>query len=58
MGNLMVVGFTKALAEGEGASVSTGRFYMYAALTFVVAILFSVVASRYHYRDATAAAGK
>lgn len=58
MGNLMVVGFTKLLAEGESASVSTERFYMYAGLTFFVAILFSVIVSRYQYRDASAAVGK
>jgi POT family proton-dependent oligopeptide transporter len=58
MGNLMVVGFTKALAQGESDSVSTGRFLMYAGLTLVVAVLFSVVATRYQYRDAAAAQGK
>jgi POT family proton-dependent oligopeptide transporter len=58
MGNLMVVGFTKALAAGESASVSSGRFYMYAGLTLVVAVLFSIVAARYEYRDRSAAQGK
>ena len=60
MGNLMVVGFTRALA-GEGAHdtyVSSSRFLMSAALTFAVAILFSLVAAFYRYRDTAAAQGK
>ena len=60
LGNLLVGVITKLGAtpgSGEG-SVSTGRFLMYAGLTFVVAILFSLVARTYHYRDATAAQGK
>jgi hypothetical protein len=31
---------------------------MYAGLSFIVAILFSVVAARYRYRDAEAAQGR
>jgi len=61
MGNLMVTTITKLLATGgahEAASVSTGRFLRYAALTFVVAILFSIVAAFYRYRDTAAAQGK
>jgi POT family proton-dependent oligopeptide transporter len=62
VGNLFVVGITKLFSEaGEGneaASVSTGRFLLYAGLTFVVAILFSVIAGNYKYRDASAAEGK
>jgi POT family proton-dependent oligopeptide transporter len=61
MGNLMVVGITKAF-PGTGtehnASVSSGRFMLYAGLTFVVAILFSVIAAFYTYRDKSAAEGK
>lgn len=60
LGDLLVAAITE-LFSGSGehsASVSTGRFFLYAGLTFVVAILFSVVASRYRYRDAAAAAGK
>ena len=57
-----MVGITK-LFSGEGAgnhaaSVSTNRFLLYAGLTFVVAILFSVIAGTYKYRDAAAAEGK
>jgi POT family proton-dependent oligopeptide transporter len=61
MGNLMVTTITKLLATGgahEAASVSTGRFLRYAALTFIVAILFSIVAAFYRYRDPAAAQGK
>jgi proton-dependent oligopeptide transporter, POT family len=62
VGDLFVVGITKLFSEsGAGnhaASVSTNRFLLYAGLTFVVAILFSVIASTYKYRDAAAAEGK
>ncbi len=59
-GNLLVTTFTKILS-GSGPhedSVSTGRFLQYAGLTFVVAILFSLVAAFYQYRDPAAAQGK
>jgi POT family proton-dependent oligopeptide transporter len=61
MGNLMVTTITKVFASGgshESASVSPGRFLQYAGLTFVVAILFTIVATFYKYRDAAAAQGK
>ncbi len=62
VGDLFVVGITKLFSEaGAGnhaASVSANRFLLYAGLTFVVAILFSVIASTYKYRDAAAAEGK
>jgi proton-dependent oligopeptide transporter, POT family len=62
VGDLFVVGITKLFSQaGAGnhaASVSTNRFLLYAGLTFVVAILFSVIASTYKYRDAAAAEGK
>ncbi|HUC84316.1 MAG TPA: MFS transporter [Candidatus Acidoferrales bacterium] len=61
VGNLMVTTITKLFATGgahEEASVSTGRFLQYAGLTFVVAILFSLVAAFYRYRDPAAAQGK
>jgi POT family proton-dependent oligopeptide transporter len=61
MGNLMVVGITKAFpgtGNEHNASVSAPRFMMYAGLTFVVAILFSVIAAFYTYRDKSAAEGK
>jgi len=59
-GNLLVTFITKFLAsEGGGdASVTSGRFMAYAGLTFVVAIIFSVVAAFYKYRDQSAALGK
>jgi len=61
-GNLLVTAITKTFSgsnpAAHNASVSTGRFLMYAGLTFVVAILFTVMATRYHYRDPAAAAGK
>jgi POT family proton-dependent oligopeptide transporter len=58
-GDLFIAAITKLLSDGTGnASVSAGRFLQYAGLTFVVAILFSVVAAFYQYRDAAAARGK
>jgi POT family proton-dependent oligopeptide transporter len=61
-GNLLVTAITKLFsgsgANAHSASVSTSRFLMYAGLTFVVAILFSLVTSRYQYRDKAAALGK
>lgn len=61
VGNLFVSVLTKML-EGAGggsdASVSTQRFMLYAGMTFGVAILFSIVAAFYRYRDATAAKGR
>ncbi|MGD0813758.1 MAG: MFS transporter [Verrucomicrobiota bacterium] len=62
VGDLFVVGITK-LFSGEGAgnhaaSVSTNRFLLYAGLTFIVAILFSIIAGTYKYRDGAAAEGK
>jgi POT family proton-dependent oligopeptide transporter len=60
LGDLLVAGITEIFA-GTGthsASVSTSRFLQYAGLTFVVAILFSIVATRYRYRDKAAAEGK
>ena len=62
VGDLFVVGITKLFSEeGAGnhaASVSADRFLLYAGLTLVVAILFSVIASTYKYRDVAAAEGK
>ena len=58
-GDLFIAAITKILSNGAGnASVSTGRFLQYAGLTFVVAILFSIVTAFYKYRDAAAARGK
>ena len=62
VGSLMVALITKflphAAAHAEDASVSSGRFMLYAEMVFGVAILFSLIASQYHYRDQSAAQGK
>jgi POT family proton-dependent oligopeptide transporter len=54
-GNLLVIFITTALSRGHGGegSVTPGRFMLYAGMTFVVAILFSLIATRYRYRDGT-----
>jgi len=58
-GDLFVAVLTKLLSNHAGnAAVSTGRFLQYAGLTFIVAILFTIVASFYRYRDEAAARGK
>jgi POT family proton-dependent oligopeptide transporter len=60
LGDLFVVTVTKLFANpgDHAASVSTGRFLQYAGMTFVVAVLFSVVAAFYRYHDPAAAQGK
>ena len=66
LGNLLVTFITKFVgrvigggaAETGDASVTPAMFYFYAGLTFVIAILFSVVAAFYKYRDAAAAQGR
>jgi len=51
LGNLLIVTITK-LGSGHGdESVSSGRFYFYAAMMAVVGLLFIIVAARYRYRD-------
>jgi len=61
-GNLLVWFITRALAGASGSShstsVSASRFMLYAALIFVVTIVFTVIAARYRYRDAAAAQGR
>jgi POT family proton-dependent oligopeptide transporter len=58
-GNLLVTSITKLLSSpetgggGHTGAVSTSRFLLYAGLTFVVAILFSVIAAKYRYRVGT-----
>jgi POT family proton-dependent oligopeptide transporter len=54
-GNLLVTAITKVLGGGalEAGSVTSGRFLLYAVLTAVVGVLFSVVATRYRYRHPT-----
>jgi POT family proton-dependent oligopeptide transporter len=52
VGNLVVVFITAALEEGSGdESVTSGRFMLYAAITAVVAVIFSVIAAFYRYRN-------
>ena len=61
LGDLLVAAITELFASptsGGSSSVSTSRFFLYAGLTFVVAILFSIVAAHYRYRDQAAAQGK
>jgi len=54
-----VTGITKVLSgpgaggEAHAGSVTTGRFLLYAGLTFIVVILFSLIAMRYRYRAGT-----
>jgi POT family proton-dependent oligopeptide transporter len=51
IGNLLVVFITAALGGGHGdESVSSGRFMMYAGLTAVVTVIFSIIAAFYRYR--------
>ena len=59
-GDLLVVLVTKFFSNGSSHadSVSANRFLLYAGLTSVVAILFSITAAFYQYRDKAAAAGK
>jgi POT family proton-dependent oligopeptide transporter len=61
-GNLFVALLTHYLPTGganaEAASVSSGRFLLYAGMMFGVAILFSLIAAKYHYRDKEAMKGK
>jgi POT family proton-dependent oligopeptide transporter len=59
MGNLLVMGITHFMGNGvKDSSVTPGRFLMYAVLTLVVAVIFSVICTLYRYRDAEAARGR
>jgi dipeptide/tripeptide permease len=64
VGNLLVTVVTSLAGKIFGAggsgdiSISPGMFNFYAGLTFVVAILFSVVCTFYKYRDESAAQGR
>jgi len=63
VGNLFTALLTAALAhvgtnDSGNASVSSGRFMLFAEMMFGVAILFSLIASTYQYRDKAAAQGK
>jgi POT family proton-dependent oligopeptide transporter len=61
-GDLLVAGITKLFSSSDpnagAASVTSGRFLVYAGLTFVVGILFSIVATKYQYRDKEAELGR
>ena len=61
-GNLFVALLTKFLPQdgsnGGEASVSSGRFILYAGMMFAVAVIFSLIATTYHYRDKAAAEGR
>ena len=64
LGNLLVSGITVVAtrlfggADGHSVSVSPRMFLFYAGLTFLVAIAFSLAATRYRYRDESAAQGR
>jgi POT family proton-dependent oligopeptide transporter len=59
LGNLLVMGITKVFgAESGDASVTPGRFLLYAGLTFVAAVVFTLIAACYRYRDEAAAQGR
>jgi POT family proton-dependent oligopeptide transporter len=59
VGDLFIAVLTKLLSNSTGnAAVTPHRFLEYAGLTFVVAILFSIVSAFYKYRDPAAARGK
>ncbi|KAB2646913.1 MAG: POT family MFS transporter [Verrucomicrobia bacterium] len=59
LGNLVVMGITKVLATADGhGSVTPERFMLYAGMTFVAAILFTLIAAFYKYNDESAAQGK
>jgi len=61
-GNLFVALLTKFLPHTNSvagdASVSSGRFMLYAGMMFAVAVVFSLIAATYNYRDKSAAMGK
>ena len=61
-GSLLVAFITAFLPHGaahaEDASVSSGRFMLYAGMMFGVAIVFSLIAATYNYRDKAAEQGK
>ena len=58
-GNMLVAFITRFFSESSGnTSVTSGRFMMYAGLSFVVAILFGCATTFYRYRDKTAALGR
>lgn len=59
IGDMLVVFITEFFSDGSGSeSVTSGRFMQYAELLGVVAVVFSIVAAFYRYRDRTAAEGK
>ena len=58
IGNLLIATVTQLLGGGHGdESVTSERFFMYAAMMAVVGVLFIVVAVRYRYRENAAPQG-
>jgi hypothetical protein len=54
-GNLLVVVLTVSLGgHGDASSVSSGRFMLYAGIMLGAAVLFSLIAARYRYRQPVA----
>jgi len=62
VGNLLVALITRFLPHvntaTEDASVSSGRFLLYAGMMFAVAVIFSLIAATYRYRDKAAEQGR
>jgi len=64
VGNLLVAGITTVAARvvgtgnGHDVSVTPKMFLFYAGLTFVVAIVFSIICAFYRYSDTEAAQGR
>ena len=62
VGSLFVALLTALLphtaAHAGDASISSGRFMLYAGMMFGVAIVFSLIAATYNYRDKSAAEGR
>jgi POT family proton-dependent oligopeptide transporter len=59
LGNFLVMGITAVFgAESGDASVTPGRFMLYAGLTLVAAVIFTLITAFYHYRDESAAQGR
>lgn len=53
----MLITIVLGATSGE-VSVTRGRFQIYAGLTFLVAIVFTLIAIQYRYRDESASRGK
>jgi len=51
LGDLLIVNITILGSTKGDESVSSGRFYFYAAMMAVVGLLFIIIAARYRYRE-------